>query len=476
MRSILFNIMLLFIVSCTGQVTDINNIDSEFVKSSNVFIKSNFKNASFFYTDSLGDGHSLYLSKETSISLSMPMFVFQTNESNNPYIIFPSDSIEIKDFGSDIKILSINSFQRTIEFDFLKTMVSETGPFFYHYILPQNYFKNPINETYQIEEIEKKIEGRRKKREELLKAFVLKNKTSKKFINIINEFINADYFNEHLLLNWKARDLLLKRGQYLNRIDSINQIIYSIPFTLNPIYLKLLNNSLSVRLSKYRDHYVSNEKELKQWYDYILAKTSNNIKSYLLAYILKTAIKKNFVISGEIEKGFYDNCLDSNYRKIIKMEIENKDISHSASILPNEDYLIDVKMSQRTSIEKIIRENRNKIILIDFWASWCIPCRREFKFSKILMSKYSPEKISFVFISTDKDFSSWIKATKDEQIFNKNSFCLTKSMSSDFVRRLKITTIPRYILIGKNGKIISENAPYPSDIGMSKLIDKALNN
>ena len=84
--------------------------------------------------------------------------------------------------------------------------------------------------------------------------------------------------------------------------------------------------------------------------------------------------------------------------------------------------------------------------------------------------------VSFVFISIDKSITAWQKAALEyEDVLNKeNSFLLTKSDKDDLLKKINLSTIPRYVLFGKDGKIINSDAPRPSDINIEALIEKHL--
>lgn len=123
----------------------------------------------------------------------------------------------------------------------------------------------------------------------------------------------------------------------------------------------------------------------------------------------------------------------------------------------------------------IIRSHSNKIILLDFWASWCVPCINEFPFQKQLMIEF-PDLI-VLFISTDKSISAWKEATKKytEILSEKNSYHIGIMSKSELVKAFNISSIPRYILINKKGEVIDKNAPRPSDPKLKEIIRQHIN-
>ena len=128
-----------------------------------------------------------------------------------------------------------------------------------------------------------------------------------------------------------------------------------------------------------------------------------------------------------------------------------------------------------TSLEDLI----GSYIYIDIWATWCGPCKKEIPFLKEIESKYSNKNIKFVSISvddakrngsTEKAKNSWRKMVSDKnlkgiQLFSDNGW------ETKFIKDYKVTGIPRFILINREGKIIDADAPRPSSSKLINLID-----
>jgi thiol-disulfide isomerase/thioredoxin len=104
---------------------------------------------------------------------------------------------------------------------------------------------------------------------------------------------------------------------------------------------------------------------------------------------------------------------------------------------------------------------RGTYVLLDFWASWCIPCLDEFPHMKELYKKYPRSKFEIVGISIEKDSLRWQQALDRfelpwPQVYGGNGF--QQATFSSY----QAGGIPFYILVGPQGKIIRYNDVRPS--------------
>ena len=104
---------------------------------------------------------------------------------------------------------------------------------------------------------------------------------------------------------------------------------------------------------------------------------------------------------------------------------------------------------------------KGKIVLVDFWATWCGPCREELPNVKKLYAKYHEKGFEVVGISLDDDQASLNEFLSSEKIGWTTLFDATseeQGWNNPLARRYGISGIPSAILVDKEGKVITLNA------------------
>lgn len=118
-----------------------------------------------------------------------------------------------------------------------------------------------------------------------------------------------------------------------------------------------------------------------------------------------------------------------------------------------------------------LEDFKGKYVYIDVWATWCGPCRAEIPHLKNLEKEMHGKNVEFVSISIDaqKDHDKWKKFVDDKQLGGVQLMA-DKDWNSDFVKAYGINGIPRFILIGPDGKIVNSDAPRPSSAEIKKIL------
>jgi thiol-disulfide isomerase/thioredoxin len=133
---------------------------------------------------------------------------------------------------------------------------------------------------------------------------------------------------------------------------------------------------------------------------------------------------------------------------------------------------MDFKFADRNGQQVALSDFKGKLVYIDVWATWCGPCKQELPHLKKLEQEYhGNENIVFMSVSTDEssDHQKWKDYLVKEDLKGVQLFAGDDARDG-IIRPYKVYGIPRFVLIGKDGTIISSDAPRPSSSEIEPLL------
>lgn len=128
-------------------------------------------------------------------------------------------------------------------------------------------------------------------------------------------------------------------------------------------------------------------------------------------------------------------------------------------------------MLDRTTKMKL-SDLRGKVVLLDFWASWCGPCRRENPNVVNVYNKYKDKGFTVMSVSLDDNMERWQQAIEQDGLIWPNHVSDLKKWQSAVGRIYKVNSIPFTVLIDKEGRIIQTNLRGPA---LEEMVAKLLN-
>lgn len=100
---------------------------------------------------------------------------------------------------------------------------------------------------------------------------------------------------------------------------------------------------------------------------------------------------------------------------------------------------------------------RGQVVLIDFWASWCGPCRKENPYTVEIYNEYKAKGFTIYSVSLDQNKVSWVKAIQKDGLQWENHVSDLRGWRSQAAADYGVEAIPATFLIDRNGTIIAKD-------------------
>lgn len=192
--------------------------------------------------------------------------------------------------------------------------------------------------------------------------------------------------------------------------------------------------------------------KLNQRFSAIVVKTTEkNIKNEF-GYFLLTYYPEE-LIDNQTRMKLIDKLPDEKQKRpaIQKMLANLKQASESAEGMTIKDFT--QPGLDGTPVSLLGEVSKSKITVIDFWASWCGPCRQEMPFMVELYGKYKDKGLNIIGISLDEDSDAWKAATQQLNIPWVQMSDL-KGWENVIAKHFCVNSIPHTIVVDQQGKIL----------------------
>jgi thiol-disulfide isomerase/thioredoxin len=230
-------------------------------------------------------------------------------------------------------------------------------------------------------------------------------------------------------------------------------------YLINNGYLKR-SETISQRFSSYTDATLTErvQEEIRLTFDSLQVSHKIAIQEYVGS--LNNSIVPYFATSfllpdadlaflKTIDNSLYKKFSFSKYANQLHQKIALMEKTAEGNLAP--DIVLNDPFGKTVSLSSL----RGKIVLVDFWASWCAPCRKENPKNVALYQKYKNSGFEIFGVSLDDNRDSWINAISKDQLLWTHGSDLQK-WNSPIVSLYNIDAIPFTILVDKEGKIISK--------------------
>ncbi|MBR1516612.1 MAG: AhpC/TSA family protein [Bacteroidales bacterium] len=203
---------------------------------------------------------------------------------------------------------------------------------------------------------------------------------------------------------------------------------------------------------------VAGSDESSQWY------LKHNIQELLIDYsdclmsaFLVTFFEDDFNDYGGVYKIVRDGLIDKYPNNDFVRHLDDK---LRTSVVAGME-APEVALNDPNGKLRKLSDLRGKVVLLDFWASWCGPCRKENPNVVKLYNKYHGQGFEVFSVSLDNNKDRWTKAIMDDGLMWENHVSDLRGWSSAGSKPYGISSIPATVLIDTEGKIIARNLRGP---------------
>jgi thiol-disulfide isomerase/thioredoxin len=201
------------------------------------------------------------------------------------------------------------------------------------------------------------------------------------------------------------------------------------------------------------------QEQIRNEYDSIMLARTTDLQEFIFngnpgiaAYFATNFLtaEADFPFFDKVDKAYYTQYSNSKYAKEHHQRVSVLRRTAIGETAP------DIVLSDPFGKSVALSSLRGKYVLVDFWASWCKPCRMENPNVVRMYNKFKGKGFEVFSVSLDDNKDAWIKAINDDKLLWTHVSDL-KKWNASVVPSYNIESIPYTVLLDKDGKIVAKN-------------------
>jgi len=291
---------------------------------------------------------------------------------------------------------------------------------------------------------------------------LLQNDVSQ-FVTLINDAskinVDADFNKRSDFYNVTGSKASKSIQEYLAKISGMQRDRFNIYFQLDSIKRNNGDSALAQNLDKQQQQISNDEKTFTQ--QTVQQATNSSLALFILSTYQGMARDPNFRVNG-----FTDTEVVGLLNDVLNKFPERTDIAgirnSVESTIPKTLWVgkpaPEISLPDTEGRTVTLSSFRGKYVLVDFWASWCGPCRRENPNVVQAFNQFKNKNFTILGVSLDRpgQKENWIKAIKEDNLTWTHISDL-KFWQSEVVPVYQLNSIPFNVLVDPGGKVVAEN-------------------